>query len=451
MTLPQSPTAGAAASANIANGAGRPLSASLAGSAAQAVFRSRRSNTMRSQASNASTTAGGGGGDSVSLLNPGSTLLHSSTSPHLQTGSQALPVQVILSSGTPVHTLKNDGNESVDTTSLHANKRNNNTGGGATSTVSDSSQTIHVRPLSKRDIFYQGSTLHIPHSQLSLSHQFQSHSSMAHSMVSIPARDIINKVQKQIARREAEMQEAEDAASNGGLPNGTGGVNRGPLRQSGRNFCNKIVKIICPFKADDCLDCYKHQKHSDVLKEEEEGDEGETENTRQLQRLNRNLRHRHLTEDGGDMEEGAASGGDNDPGFDEIDEHGGELEKERQKAMLMNGGGEAVMQENGEGKKKKRKPGCCGKLKAKLPPSMKNVLHEMLDLSLLRDSSAFTILAISNIFGMMGFYVPFMYITQFVVNAIPGNFAGLFCLISLTPTLSWQTVKGRSRRRAPPC
>lgn len=190
MTLPQSPTYDVngtkAAAAGLTNG-GRPLSASLAGSAAQAVFRSRRSNTVRSQASTTSTTAGG---DSVSLLNPGSTVLHpANVATSTQSGSQALPVQVILSSGTPVHNkdgngkgdLENGG-ATTDTTSVH--KRTN----------SNASQTIHVRPMSKRDIFYQGSTLHIPHSQLSLSHQFQSHSSMAHSMVSIPARDIINKV-----------------------------------------------------------------------------------------------------------------------------------------------------------------------------------------------------------------------------------------------------------------
>lgn len=189
MTLPQSPTYDVngtkAAAAGLTNG-GRPLSASLAGSAAQAVFRSRRSNTVRSQASTTSTTAGG---DSVSLLNPGSTVLHpANVATSTQSGSQALPVQVILSSGTPVHNKDASGKGDVenggatDTTSVH--KRTN----------SNASQTIHVRPMSKRDIFYQGSTLHIPHSQLSLSHQFQSHSSMAHSMVSIPARDIINKV-----------------------------------------------------------------------------------------------------------------------------------------------------------------------------------------------------------------------------------------------------------------
>lgn len=192
MTLPQSPTYDVngtkAAAASLTNG-GRPLSASLAGSAAQAVFRSRRSNTLRSQASTASTNAGGVGGDSVSLLNPGSTVLHpanAATSTH--SGSQALPVQVILSSGTPVHNKDNNGKGDVE------NGGTNDTSSVHRRTNSNASQTIHVRPMSKRDIFYQGSTLHIPHSQLSLSHQFQSHSSMAHSMVSIPARDIINKV-----------------------------------------------------------------------------------------------------------------------------------------------------------------------------------------------------------------------------------------------------------------
>lgn len=206
------------------------------------------------------------------------------------------------------------------------------------------------------------------------------------------------------------MQEAEDAASNGGLANG--GPNRGPLRTSGRNICNKIVKIICPFKADDCLDCYKSHKV------EVKSGNNEEDEVKQLQQLKNNVhRRRHITDEGD-----VVSTLEQDDGFDEIDDDDDVMEKERKRKALLNGRAGDVLQDDGElKKKKKRKPGCCGKLKAKLPPSMSNILNEMLDLSLLRDSSAFTILAISNIFGMMGFYVPFMYIVQFVVSEIPGK------------------------------
>ncbi|CAG2123382.1 unnamed protein product, partial [Medioppia subpectinata] len=54
----------------------------------------------------------------------------------------------------------------------------------------------------------------------------------------------------------------------------------------------------------------------------------------------------------------------------------------------------------------------------KIPPSMKSILKEMLDFSLVRESPAFTLLSVSNIFGMMGFYVPFVYITKFAVNHV---------------------------------
>ncbi|CAG2182383.1 unnamed protein product, partial [Oppiella nova] len=61
------------------------------------------------------------------------------------------------------------------------------------------------------------------------------------------------------------------------------------------------------------------------------------------------------------------------------------------------------------------KRGC---FRLKIPPSMKSILKEMLDFSLVRESSAFTLLSVSNMFGMMGFYVPFVYITQFAVTQV---------------------------------
>ncbi|RWS29010.1 Monocarboxylate transporter 14-like protein, partial [Leptotrombidium deliense] len=47
-----------------------------------------------------------------------------------------------------------------------------------------------------------------------------------------------------------------------------------------------------------------------------------------------------------------------------------------------------------------------------------NVLSEMLDTSLIIESSAFRLLAISNILGMIAFYIPFVYITQHVTIAV---------------------------------
>ncbi|RWS05964.1 hypothetical protein B4U79_12272 [Dinothrombium tinctorium] len=47
-----------------------------------------------------------------------------------------------------------------------------------------------------------------------------------------------------------------------------------------------------------------------------------------------------------------------------------------------------------------------------------NILSEMLDTSLIRDSSVFRFLALSNILGMMAFFIPFVYITQHVTTTV---------------------------------
>jgi len=292
------------------------------------------------------------------MMQPGA----SPTNLGMSLGGQ-IPVQVILS--TPNHQTKDisdctkEGSKDKETAPI---KRNN-------------SQTIHVRPLYKKDIFYSGSTQHIPHSQLSLSHQCQSAAhSIGQSLVSIPARDIIEKVQRQIQQREQEAEEAAVAAANAAAGVGQNGM----LRQQ-RNFCNKIVKIICPFKTDD-LDCYHKSKHN-------------RDEAKQLQLT----QQRHDNEDEDDLEHGE----------DELD---GNQQQVKQ------------VEEDEEPQS------CWGKLRAKLPPSMGSILNEMLDMSLLRDSSAFTILAISNVFGMMGFYVPFVYITQYAVSSVKG---GSSCPLSL--------------------
>ncbi|KAJ6217390.1 hypothetical protein RDWZM_008547 [Blomia tropicalis] len=341
VTLPQSPTHEEGQSNANFQSVNQAVSASLLGSNNSTQFRSRRS-TMRSQNS---------GSDSLSLLNPSSAaLMHNqpSASP-TNLGSTQIPVQVILS--TPNHQSKeiNDSKDSKDNT---MNKRIN------------SKQTIHVRPMYKKDIFYSGSTQYIPHSQLSLSHQCQSGVSVVgQSMVSIPARDIIDKVQKQIAAREQEMAEAEEAATNGGVV----GSPRNGIQLRHRNFCNKIVKIICPFKND--LDCYK------------KGDkESNCDEAKQLQLTTAS----HIKDETG-----------ND--IDETDSNN--IERIAHDQI-------------------KPKQSIMAKLRSKIPPSMRTILNEMLDLSLLRDSSAFTILAISNVFGMMGFYVPFVYIAQFASSSI---------------------------------
>lgn len=238
--------------------------------------------------------------------------------------SGQLPVQVILTT-TPIHTLNN----------------NNNDGKELKRTIS--SQTIPVRPMAKKDIFYSGSTLQI---QSSLQHMAESNVNMGQSMVSIPARDIIEKVQRQIQQRERE--EEDDAVKN-----------ETPFLRKRKNVCNKILKVICPFQGDS--DCYKQTKQ--VQPNDTTDYEGEELNGYSLNNVDTQQTKN----------------------------------EEVVKASLFQ------------------------RLVGKLPPSMKSILFEMLDMSLLRDSSAFTILAISNIFGMMGFYVPFMYITQYAVSSVQGK------------------------------
>lgn len=46
-----------------------------------------------------------------------------------------------------------------------------------------------------------------------------------------------------------------------------------------------------------------------------------------------------------------------------------------------------------------------------LPESFKSALSSMLDVSLLRDP-AFMLIGVSNVFGMAGLYVPFVYIVD---------------------------------------
>src|SRR5207245_1164128 len=99
--------------------------------------------------------------------------------------SSAPPVQVILTSGTPTRRI----------------------------TAPAKSQSIVVRPMCKKDIFYSGSTLTLPPNQ-SVQHLAESQvgfgaSTIMTSVVSIPAKDINDKVQKQLASREGRDDTAE--------------------------------------------------------------------------------------------------------------------------------------------------------------------------------------------------------------------------------------------------
>lgn len=56
-----------------------------------------------------------------------------------------------------------------------------------------------------------------------------------------------------------------------------------------------------------------------------------------------------------------------------------------------------------------------------ISPAIKNVLREMLNMQLVKNWP-FAILGVSNIFGMIGFYVPFIYMTQYSTQHVRGNF-----------------------------
>lgn len=167
-----------------------------------------------------------------------------------------------------------------------------------------SSQAIPIRPLYKRDIFYSGSVLQLPqNSSLQLAEsQAALGCNMGVSVVSIPARDILEKVQQQLASKEADEKDAGQDES--------------------QDCCAKLNTF------------FKAKKGS------------------------------------------------------------------------------------GEGENPAEEPRC---FPLKIPPSIKDVLKEMLDFSLLTQNSAFLLLAVANIFGMMGFYVPFVYITQYAVGNVYGS------------------------------
>ncbi|XP_054717390.1 monocarboxylate transporter 12-B-like [Uloborus diversus] len=72
---------------------------------------------------------------------------------------------------------------------------------------------------------------------------------------------------------------------------------------------------------------------------------------------------------------------------------------------------------------KKRCPKWC----PKLPPSMKHTLREALDFSLLKEP-VFLLMCLANVLGMMGFYVPFVYVTDSSVKKGIAKDAAAFLL-----------------------
>lgn len=74
------------------------------------------------------------------------------------------------------------------------------------------------------------------------------------------------------------------------------------------------------------------------------------------------------------------------------------------------GSGNNKNSSNKGGKKKKRL--CCETPK---------IMSEMVDFSLLREEPSFVLLSISNVFGFMGYYIPFVYIIQHLTTQVLGE------------------------------
>jgi hypothetical protein len=63
-------------------------------------------------------------------------------------------------------------------------------------------------------------------------------------------------------------------------------------------------------------------------------------------------------------------------------------------------------------------PGCC-------PPSVTSVLSSMMDTSLLKDA-VFLMIGVSNIFGMLGLYIPFVYLVDAAYQQVMQNLLDYF-------------------------
>ena len=177
------------------------------------------------------------------------------------------------------------------------------------SSIKSSQTSIFVRPMYKKDIFYGGSNLQVPHSstQQMAESQVVDGVSMMTSVVSIPARDILDRVNQKLAQKEMDEKMEE--------------------KRTISDCCLKLYSIVT-----------KLGKKREAIDSEDDGEE-----------------------------------------------------KDNQLCQFM------------------------------LPAPVKDILNEMLDFSLLRSNKSFLLLTIANVFGMMGFYVPFVYLTQYAVNCVNGQ------------------------------
>lgn len=326
------------------------------------VCRSRRSMTVRSDRSDCSSHQ--------QLLQPPLAQLALSASGGLlgspvgPAGSNMplpqMPVQVILSTTPAQSSCKLSG----------SGDGNANHEGGGEQRMTTSSQRIAIRPLAKKDIFYTGSTkaLYAAEAQ-SMGGSRLAHGpgelgiGMGQSMVSIPTRDIIEKVWKQLREQEEKMAGGEEEDEEG-LDDEKSNVDGMRLRRR-KNFCNKVAKIICPFR-ENVADCFRGKRPAAT----------------ELSELN----------------------GQNGDRLEDIE--AGELADGEQRQLQQQQPSEPWYRRW-----------------TKLPPSMKSILKEMLDVSLLYESRSFIWLCLSNVLGMLGFYVPYFFVTQFATSSVLGKFA----------------------------
>ncbi|VDN45356.1 unnamed protein product [Gongylonema pulchrum] len=70
-----------------------------------------------------------------------------------------------------------------------------------------------------------------------------------------------------------------------------------------------------------------------------------------------------------------------------------------------------------------------------LPATIRNALSEMIDISLLKEPAMF-LLCVSNLFGMLGFYIPFMFLIDMAVakGHSRANGSLLLSIIGITNT-----------------
>jgi len=85
--------------------------------------------------------------------------------------------------------------------------------------------------------------------------------------------------------------------------------------------------------------------------------------------------------------------------------------------------------------------------------SMGDILGEMMDFSLLKSSFSFRVLIVANIICRLGFYVPYVFITQYAMSSIKGGRKSthFFWILIENFLHEKMQVAHRSRRRVPQC